>query len=105
MRKAMESVMTKKRSSEFSTAKNCRFWGKIPKKVVLKFFGLMCSGEFFLKHALGDGTPPKNHPSDGTLPLLGLIIFIVYNFSFIWIINYCCKNRNTTMHGQIVYYF
>src|SRR6218665_2302351 len=44
--------MTKKRSSEFSTDRNCRFWVKIPKKVVLKFFGQMCSDEFFLKHAL-----------------------------------------------------
>ena len=44
--------MTKKRSSEFSTDRKCRFWGKIRKKVVLKFFGQMWSGEFFLKHAL-----------------------------------------------------
>ena len=32
--------------------KNVQFWGKILNKIVEKFFGQMCSDEFFLKHAL-----------------------------------------------------
>src|SRR6218665_2525735 len=46
--------MTKKikRSSEFSTDKVVHFGVKFLKKVVQKFFGQMCSDEFFLKHAL-----------------------------------------------------
>ena len=44
--------MTKKRSSEFFRDKNVTFFDKILKKVVEKFFGQMCSDEFFLKHAL-----------------------------------------------------
>src|SRR6218665_2618546 len=42
----------KKRSSEFLTDKIVDFGVKFLKKVVLKFFGQMCSDEFFLKHAL-----------------------------------------------------
>ena len=46
-------MMTKnKRSSEFSRDKIVDFGVKSVKKVVLKFFGQMCSDEFFLKHAL-----------------------------------------------------
>src|SRR6218665_535505 len=58
--------MTKKRSSEFSTGRNC----KIPKKVVLQFFGQMCSGEFFLKHAL-------TKPTTQTLYCLHLKIYYI----------------------------
>src|SRR6218665_1373631 len=44
--------MTKKKSSEFLMDKIVDFGVKFLKKVVLKFFGQMCSDEFFLKHAL-----------------------------------------------------
>jgi len=44
--------MNKKKVIRIFERKNVKFWGKILKKVVQKFFGQMCSDEFFLKHAL-----------------------------------------------------
>ena len=44
--------MTKKGHQNFRLIEIVHFGVKFLKKVVVKFFGQMCSDEFFLKHAL-----------------------------------------------------
>jgi len=82
--------MTKKSHQNFRRVEIVDFLVKFLKKVVLKFFGQMCSGEFFLKHAL-------NYKLIIIRPTVNVSWLIVFNEENNWKLGQISFSLNTAI--------